>query len=116
MSDEFVKREEFENLKKEVDDIKLELSKSAEILQKIDKKIDIIFERFENSNKLNELQKQNIETAINAKIEPLKKDISDNTEEIKEIKDNNKWLWRTLASTIIGIVIKIIFDLTKMVV
>ena len=116
MSDEFVKREEFENLKKEVEEIRSELSKSAEILQKIDKKIDIIFERFENSNKLNELQKQNIETAINAKIEPLKKDISSNTEEIKEIKDTNKWIIRTVAGTIIGIVIKLIFDITRMVV
>lgn len=111
MSSEYVSREEFENLKKEVEEIKSELSKSTELLQKIDKKIDVIFERFENSNKLNEMQSKNVDTTINSKIEPLKKDIEDNTEKIKETKDNLKWLWRTVSAAIIGIVIKVIFDM-----
>lgn len=39
---EFVSREEFENLKLEVAEIKDELSKSGELLINIDKKTDII--------------------------------------------------------------------------
>lgn len=99
---EFVGREEFENLKSEVAEIKEDLSKSSELLINIDKKTDIIFEKLDNFDKVSTMQ-----------IEPLKKDISKNTEDIKEIKSNNQWLWRTSLGTIIGIVIKIIFDVYK---
>lgn len=109
--EEFVSREEFESLKREVEDIKLELSKSTDILQKIERKIDVIFERFENSNKLNEIQSKNLDTVINSKIDTFKKDIENNKEDIKDIQDNNKWLWRTVGATIIGIVIKVLFDI-----
>lgn len=111
MASEYVNREEFDNLKKEVEEIKTELFKSTEVLQKIERKIDVIFERFENSSKLNEMQATNINSTIDIKIKPLEKDIEDNTEKIKEIKDNNKWLWTTIAGSIIAIIIKIIFDI-----
>ena len=96
---EFVSREEFDNLKLEVAEIKEEMSKSSEVLQSIDKKTSIIFEKLDNFEKVSNMQ-----------IEPLKKDINNNTESIKELKSNSQWTWRTIASVIIGIVIKIIFD------
>lgn len=99
---EFVSREEFENLKSEVAEIKEEMSKSGELLKNIDKRTDIILEKLDNFNKVSSMQ-----------IEPLKKDITKNTEDIKEIKSNNQWLWRTSLGTIIGIVIKIVFDVYK---
>ena len=99
---EFVSREEFENLKLEVAGIKEEVSKSGELLINIDKRTDIILEKLDNFNKISNIQ-----------IEPLKKDIIKNTEDIKEIKSNNQWLWKTVGTTIIGIVIKIILDMNK---
>lgn len=99
---EFVSREEFENLKAEVAEIKDDLSKSSELLKNIDKRTDIILEKLDNFEKISGMQ-----------IEPLKKDIIKNTEDIKEIKSNNQWLWKAILSTVIGIVIKIIFDVYK---
>lgn len=102
MPNEFVSREEFNNLKLEVAEIKEEMSKNSEVLQSIDKKTSIIFEKLDNFDKISTMQ-----------IEPLKKDISKNTEDIKEIKSNNQWLWRTSLGIILSIVIKIIFDMYK---
>lgn len=99
---EFVSREEFENLKSEVAEMKDDLSKSSELLKNIDKRTDIILEKLDNFS-----------TVYNMRIEPLKKDISKNTEDIKEIKSNNQWLWRTSLGIILSIVIKIIFDVYK---
>lgn len=99
---EFVSREEFENLKSEVAEIKEDLSKSGELLKNIDKRTDIILEKLDNFEKISGMQ-----------IEPLKKDIIKNTEDIKEIKSNNQWLWRTSLGIILSIVIKIIFDMYK---
>lgn len=92
---EFVSREEFENLKSEVAEIKEDLSKSSELLKSIDKRTDIILEKLEGFNKISNMQ-----------IEPIKKDI-------EELKSNSQWIWRTLASVIIGIIAKIIFDFTR---
>ena len=113
MSEQYVGREEFENLKKEVEEIKNELSKSSEILQKIDKKTDVIFEKIESSNRISDLQNERIETNIMGKLEPLKKDILANAEDIKEIKAKNQWIWTTIAGTIITIAIKVVFDIYK---
>lgn len=99
---EFVSREEFENLKSEVAEIKEDLSKSSELLKNIDKRTDIILEKLDNFDKISNMQ-----------IEPLKKDITKNTEDIKEIKSNSQWLWKAVGTTIIGIVIKVVFDVYK---
>ena len=99
---EFVSREEFENLKSEVAEIKEDLSKSSELLINIDKRTDIILEKLDNFDKISNMQ-----------IEPFKKDITKNTEDIKEIKSNNQWLWKAVGTTIIGIVIKVVFDVYK---
>lgn len=86
MANEFVSREEFENLKKEVTEIRDELGKSGDLLNKIDKKTDIIFEKLDNFSKVSSMQ-----------IEPLNKDIKKNAEDIKELKSNSQWTWRTIA-------------------
>lgn len=86
MPNEFVSREEFNNLKLEVAEIKEEMSKNSEVLQSIDKKTSIIFEKLDNFEKVSNMQ-----------IEPLKKDITKNTENIKELKSNAQWTWRTLT-------------------
>lgn len=99
---EFVSREEFENLKSEVAEIKDDLSKSSELLINIDKRTDVILEKLDNLDKISNMQ-----------IEPLKKDITKNTEDIKEIKSNTQWLWKAIGTTIIGIAIKVIFDVYK---
>lgn len=105
MSEDFVSREEFNGLKQEVQELKIEFNESKNILTMIDKKIDVITERLENTTKVSDLQNENIETRITSKLEPLKKDIEKNKEEIDEIKDNRKWLWRTIGAVIItGIV------------
>lgn len=105
MSEEFVSRDEFNGLKQEVQELKLEFNESKNILTMIDKKIDVITERLENTTKVSDLQNENIETRITLKLEPMQK-------EIDEIKDSRKWLWRTIGAVIIGIVIKIIFDVS----
>lgn len=105
MSEEFVSRDEFNGLKQEVQELKVEFNESKNILTMIDKKIDVITERLENTTKVSDLQNENIETRITSKLEPMQK-------EIDEIKDSRKWLWRTIGAVIIGIVIKIIFDVS----
>ena len=86
MANEFVSREEFDNLKSEVAEIKEEMSKNGELLRSIDKKTSVIFEKLDNFDKVSNMQ-----------IEPLKKDIENNSEDIKELKANAQWTWRTLA-------------------
>ena len=82
-----VSREEFENLRNDVETLKKELDNSKELLTKIDKKLDVITEKFSNSKEVEEL-----------KFKPLEQRVSN-------IEDNNKWLWRTVTGAIISIVI-----------
>ena len=91
----YVDRKEFEALKEEVKEIKLEMSKNADLLQSIDKKIDIINEKILNTKQMEEL-----------KLNPLK-------EKIEKIESNNSWLWRTITATIIGLAIEVLFNLAK---
>lgn len=112
MSEEFVSRNEFNNLKTEVQEIKIEMNENKDILQAISRKCDVITERLENTSKISDLQNENIETRITSKLEPIKKDIASNKKEIDEINDNRKWLWRAIGSVLIGIVIKLIFDVS----
>lgn len=82
-----VSREEFDNLKSDVETLKRELDNSKELLTKIDKKLDVISEKFSNSREIEEL-----------KLKPLEKRVGD-------IEDNNKWIWRTVTGTILAIII-----------
>ena len=92
-----VSRIEFEALKEEVRTIKEEMSDNSRLLQAIDKKIDVINEKIITNDKIDDL-----------KYAPIEK-------RVKKLEDGSEWLKRTLGATIIGIVIKIIFDVSKIV-
>ena len=88
----YVDRTEFEALKKEVEEIKAEQNKNADLLHEIDKKIDVICGSMKNSEKYEEL-----------KFKPL-------AEKVEKIESSNTWLWRAIAGAIITLAVKIIFD------
>ena len=95
MSEEYVNREEFNNLKQDVQELKEEVNEYKSLLQKIDKKIDVISERMTSADKIDEL-----------KMQPL-------VNRVQKLEDNQSWLSKTIAGTIIGISIKILFDIYK---
>lgn len=95
MSEEFVNKIEFDALKQEVEDIKKEMSETTKMLQAIDKKIDIINEKIITADKIDDL-----------KFDPIEK-------RVKQLEDDQSWLWKTIIATIIGLGIKIIFDVSK---
>lgn len=97
MAEEFVSRVEFDLLKQEVKEIKEDMVESKDILQKIDKKLEIIEEKITH----------------NGEVDKLKLDTFDSR--LKKIEGSQEWLWKTVIGTVIGIVIKIIFDVSKMV-
>ena len=96
MAEEFVGRTEFDSLKEEVKEIKKDMAENQKLLQAIDKKLDVIGEKISNSEKVDNLRIEQVE------------------EKVKKMQSNQEWLWRTVATTVIGIVIKIIFDVSKM--
>ena len=83
MSEEFVSRDEFNGLKQEVQELKVEFNESKNILTMIDKKIDVIGEKIANGEKIDEL-----------KIQPIEK-------RLQKLEDNQGWLWKLCASIII---------------
>ena len=95
MSEEFVNKIEFDALKQEVEDKKKEMSETTKMLQAIDKKIDIINEKIITADKIDDL-----------KFNPIEK-------RVKQLEDDQSWLWKTIIATIIGLGIKIIFDVSK---
>lgn len=95
MSEDFVSRNEFNSLKAEVQELKEEVGEYRGLLQTIDKKIDVIGEKINNGEKMDQL-----------KLQPLEKRVT-------KLEENNSWLAKTLAATIISIVIKIIFDISN---
>jgi len=94
MGEEFVKREEFNNLKNDVERIKEEMSENAKTLQSIDKKIDVITERLVSSDKIDEL-----------KISPMEKRLT-------KLEDNQSWLWKAFGTALIGVLVKVVFDVS----
>lgn len=96
MEKEYVSREEFQALQREVEELKKDMEKNQLLLQSIDKKIDVITERIGNNSKLDEL-----------KLQPIK-------ERVTRLEDGHTWLWRTVGGTLIGIAIKVIYDLSKL--
>lgn len=95
--DEFVKKEEFNNLKKDVEKIKDDMVQNAKTLASIDGKIDIIKERLTSTDEIN-----------NLKLEPIDK-------RVFVLEESQKWIRRTLAGTLIGVVIGIIVEVIKIV-
>ena len=96
MSEEFVGRNEFEQLKAEVKEIKLEVAESSKLLQMIDKKLDIINEKVITADKIDDL-----------KLTPLEKRVS-------SLEDTQKWLRRTIFGGIITIIVGAIVFVVKM--
>ena len=90
MAEDFVSRAEFNNLKEEVSTIKHERLEDFKLLQQIDKKTDVIYEKLSNADKIDEL-----------KLSPIEKRVA-------ELEDAQKWLRRTVIATIIGEIITII--------
>lgn len=95
MSEEFVSRNEFNGLKQEVQELKNEMDENKKILVVIDKKIDVITEKIANGEKIDELT-----------LKPM-------NNRIQKLEDTSVWLQRLLAGTIIGIVIKVFFEVAK---
>lgn len=100
---EDVKREEFNNLKDRVSKLEEEMIDSKEMLVKIDKKIDLIGERLESADKINELKNQNIEGVIDTRISPLKIETKSNKEEINKIRENQTKLVFMILAELIGL-------------
>lgn len=95
MSEEFVNKMEFNILKEEVNKIKKETEESSKLLLEIDKKIDIINEKIITADKIDEL-----------KFSPIEK-------RIKTLEENQSWLWKTVIASVIGLAIKVILDVAK---
>lgn len=85
MSEEFVTKLEFEAFKNEV---RTNRKDDNKLLTEIDKKVDIIFEKIVNAD-----DKENL------KLQPIKESVS-------KLEDNQKWLWRSVGATIIGLIFK----------
>ncbi len=97
MTNEVVSRKEFENLEKKVSELEDTMIKNSSLLNQIDKKVDGILIKLEDGN-----------TIDNLKLQPL-------IARVTKVEENQAWLWRTSGAAIIGIVIKLIFDITKMI-
>ena len=95
MPEEYVSKEEFNILKGEVQEIKEEISIDKTLLLQIDKKIDVISEKIMNREKIDEL-----------KLQPI-------ISRLTKLEENQSWLSKTVLGTIISVVVKIIFDISK---
>ena len=87
MSEEFVGRNEFDQLKEKVDKLEKTMENSENLLREIDKKVDVISEKILNSDQKEELKLQPINTRLT------------------KLEDNQSWLWKTVIGSIIAIVI-----------
>lgn len=95
MTEEFVNRLEFNSLKEDVIKLKKENEQSSKLLLEIDKKIDIINEKIITADKIDEL-----------KFSPIEK-------RIKTLEENQSWLWKTVIASVIGLAIKVVLDVAK---
>ena len=86
MAEEFVNRKEFELLKEEVNEIKKDMAESQKLLSQIDKKIDVISEKLESNDKVEDL-----------KLQPIK-------DRVTKLEDSQTWLRRTVIGTVLAII------------
>ena len=93
--DNYVNREESEALKEKVNKIENDTEQASKWLIEIDKKVDGILIKLSDNETVNELT-----------IKPI-------NERIKKIEDNQKWLWRTIAGSIITIILNLIANFIK---
>ncbi len=82
-----VSREEFEALKEKVNNLEKTTDLQTGLLQEIDKKIDVINEKVSSSAEIGDL-----------KIKPIE-------DRVDKLEDSNKWVWRAVASALIGVVV-----------
>lgn len=94
---EYVEKAEFNQWKEEVKELKQELGENKPILHEIERKVDIINEKVTTSDKIEEL-----------KLKPLYQQIDVQKKEIDELKDNQKWLRRTILSSVIVMIFEAI--------
>ena len=92
MSEDNVSRAEFNQLKEEVKAIKNEMAESSKILQAIDKKLDVIDAKMVTAKEIDDL-----------KLNPLQ-------DRIVTLEESQKFLRRTLFTTIGGGLIAIITE------
>ena len=88
MEKEYVSQMEFKNLSDRVEKLEAQSEKNETLLLEIDKKVDLIFEKIVNAGDKEDL-----------KFKPI-------NEKITNIEDNQKWIWRSIGGTIIGLLIK----------
>ena len=87
----YVGKEEFNNLVKRVDKMETTMENSEKLLQEIERKIDVIYEKLNAKEEMNLL-----------KMKPLE-------DRIAKLESGISWLWKLLATIIItGIVTAII--------
>jgi len=96
MSDEFVTKKEFDNLKEEVKDMRNEMLEDRKLLQNIDKKIDVINSKVTTS-----------ETIEDLKFKPLEKRVSN-------IEATQDWLRKSVIGSIITIIVGAVIFVIKM--
>ena len=97
MAEDFVKREEFNNLKKDVEKIKDDMIENAKTLHSIDKKVDIIKEKLISTDEISEL-----------KIKPIEK-------RVDNLENNEDWLRKAIIGTLITVVVGIIVEVVKLI-
>ena len=90
-----VTRQEFEKLEKKVESIETAQAQNIKILTEIDGKVSLINEKLSNSNAVEDL-----------KLNPLRK-------RVEELEESQKWTWRTIIGASIGLIVKLVFDVSK---
>ena len=112
MAEDFVKRDEFDLFRKEtnhkIDELNSDIKQFSDVLSKIDKKTDIMLNTIESNKETETLKIERAIAPLLTKQDVQAHEIQDNTKEIKELKENNKWLWRTIVASIIGMIGEII--------
>lgn len=112
MADEFVKRDEFDLFRNEtnhkIEELNNDIKEFSGLLSKIDKKTDIMLNTIENNKDTESLKIESAIAPLANKQDIQEHEIKENTKDITEIKENNKWLWRTVVASIIGMIGEII--------
>ena len=94
---QYVNKTEFNKLEKKVEKLEEEFDNSRELIQGIDKKVDIIVEKVGSSKEIEDL-----------KMQPLIDRVTRLEQENQAIKDRSKATWNTVIGNTIGLVFSIV--------
>lgn len=112
MAEDFVKREEFDLFRSEtnhkIEELNSDIKQFSGLLSKIDKKTDIMLNTIESNKETETLKIESAIAPLVNKQDLQDHEIKENTKDISEIKENNKWLWKTVVAAIIGMIGEII--------